>query len=90
MNKIDFKDTGYFILKEDRQNFPPFSVIFFSHYSDICILAPEIYEMKDNIQCIISKSNSLKNVTYFGLSQFPALHEYADNIDTIQFLCNLK
>ena len=89
MNRIDFSDGGFFLLKKDKGFFPPLSVIYYSDYSDICILAAELKEMESQLQCIVSKSDKLNNVIDFGTCQLPLLNEYADGIDTINFLSNL-
>jgi hypothetical protein len=89
LNRISFIDSGFFMMKEDNQISSPLSVIFYEHFSDICILAAELKKMDSQLQCIVSKSNSVKGTILPGLAQKPSLNEYADNIDTIDFLCNL-
>jgi hypothetical protein len=89
MNRIDFSDGGFFILKKDEGFFPPLSVIFYNHYSDICILAAELKEMEQQLQCIVSKSNLVTNAIQPGTSQLPSLSDYADGVNTLRFLCNL-
>jgi hypothetical protein len=40
---------------------------------------------REQIQCIVSKG-LIENSVPFGQTQKPALWDYADNVDTIQFL----
>ncbi|MBI5540013.1 MAG: acyl-CoA reductase [Bacteroidia bacterium] len=89
MNMIEFFDNGFMLLKNDRQIFSPLSVIFYDYYSVITILAAEINENINEIQCIVSKSNEIENAVPFGKSQAPNLWDYADNIDTMKFLLKL-
>ena len=38
---------------------------------------------------IISKSTLMKGTIPLGKSQLPEIDDYADNIDTMSFLCNI-
>lgn len=89
MNRIDFSDGGFFILKKDDGFFPPLSVIFYSDYSDICILAAKLKEMESHLQCVVSKSDTIDNALPFGTTQQPDLNQFADGTDTLHFLCNV-
>lgn len=89
MNRIDFSDGGFFILKKEDGFFPPLSVIFYNHYSDICILAAELKEMEHQLQCVVSNSDKVDNAIKTGTSQLPLLSDFADGVNTLQFLCNL-
>ena len=89
MNKIPFLDNGFVILKNDRQIYSPLSVIFYEYYSDITKLAAEIEAKADEIQCIVSNENTYFNSIPFGSTQKPKLYEYADNINTLDFLLKL-
>ena len=43
---------------------------------------------KPDIQCIVT-NEAIPNKISFGQTQNPALWDYADDIDTIEFLSNL-
>jgi hypothetical protein len=45
----------------------------------------ELSLYSENIQCIVSE-----NHTGFGQTQYPAPDDYADNMDTIEFITSLK
>jgi hypothetical protein len=89
MNKIDFKENGFFILKEDSGLASPISVVYFEYYKTIDELTHRLEFEKENIQCIVSDQKYLKNSVSFGESQKPRLNDYADNIDTVNFLLKL-
>ena len=89
MNKIPFLDNGFVLVKNDRQIYSPLSVIFYEYYSDITILAGEITAKGSEIQCIVSKDNELERAMPFGKTQSPELWDYADNVNTLEFLINL-
>ena len=89
MNRIEFFDNGFMLLKNDCQIYSPLSVIFYEYYTVITKLAAEINENIDQIQCVVSKNNEIENAVPFGKSQLPNLWDYADNIDTMKFLLKL-
>ena len=90
MNNISFLDNGFIILKEDEKLASPVAVLYYQHYSDIESLKKQLTANKDNIQCIVSSDNIYKNSIPFGRTQYPELWDYADNVDTLRFLINLR
>ena len=40
---------------------------------------------REDIQCVVS-SRDENNHVFFGQAQYPQLHDYADNIDTMNLL----
>jgi hypothetical protein len=90
MNKIPFLDNGFVLVKNDCQIYSPLSVIFYEYYSDITILAAEIKAKESEIQCIVTKENELERAIPFGKTQSPKLWDYADNINTLEFLIKLN
>lgn len=90
MNKDTFWDNGFLILKENNMYTSPISVVFFENYKNLATLKERIKIDKNNIQCIVSRKGIIENAIYFGQSQKPKLWDYADNIDTINFLTNIE
>lgn len=88
INKDNFLDNGYFLLKEDSKLYAPISCAFYEFYDDVEDLKSKLYDIKDNLQCIVSKKRSIKAIS-FGSTQNPSFQDYADNIDTIKFLINI-
>ena len=89
MNQIQHFDNGFVILKEDQGLSSPIGVLFFQYYDDIEKVKEYLDLNKDQIQCIVSKSEFIKDAIPFGKAQQPELWDYADNVDTMQFLLNL-
>ena len=85
VNKKKIIDTGYLLLKESTALSSPISVLHYEYYNSNERLRNDIENQKNNIQCIISK-----NDIPFGKSQKPYLWDYADGIDTINFLLKIK
>jgi hypothetical protein len=89
VNRVPHLDSGYFMLKEDEALVSPLSVIFYEYYKNLDGLRTTIDKQKDNIQCIVGHQSIIPSAIPFGQAQFPNLTDYADNVDTIEFLKNL-
>ncbi|MBN1184666.1 MAG: hypothetical protein JXB49_20405 [Bacteroidales bacterium] len=89
MNQIQHLDNGFLLLKEDTQYSSPLSVLYYEKYSNISDLIERIKNEQDHIQCITSSMDIIENRVAFGQTQYPELSQYADNLDTLDFLLNL-
>ncbi|NPA44654.1 MAG: acyl-CoA reductase [Chlorobi bacterium] len=89
MNLTEFKDNGIMLMKEDINMASPVSVVYFENYSKIETVKQRLEIEKDNIQCIVANEGVISNAIPFGESQKPQLWDYADNVDTIEFLLSL-
>lgn len=84
MSDIKFLDNGFLMLKEDQLCSTPIGIVNYEFYEDDEALAHSISLQKNNIQCIVGK-HKIANFT-FGKAQQPSLSDYADDIDTVNFL----
>lgn len=90
MNLVDFLQNGFLILKEEIGHHSPLSVVYFEKYKNIESVFSRIENEKENIQCICgSFATSYTNIIPFGQAQIPQLWDYADDINTLEFLSNL-
>jgi hypothetical protein len=89
MNSIPFFENGFLILKEDTGIGSPVAVVFYERYSDIFSVQQKIAFEKEKIQCVVAHDGIINGSIKFGKSQMPELHDYADNIDTMEFLIRL-
>jgi len=90
MNQIQHFDNGFVLLKEDQGLSSPIAVIYFEFYEHINRVKDFINLNSDLIQCIASNIKFSEKGVPLGKTQQPELWDYADNIDTIQFLLKLK
>ena len=81
VNKEDFYDAGHFMLKEDSRFSSPVSVLYYEYYESQTALKQMTEFLKEKIQCIVGRQ-----YIPFGKAQSPHLWDYADGIDTIEFL----
>ena len=89
MNQIQHFDNGFVILKEDEGLSSPIGVVYFQYYESIENVNKYLELNKEQIQCIVSGNKNIKNAIPFGQAQQPELWDYADNLDTMEFLLNL-
>lgn len=86
MNKINFLDNDFAILKQDNSISSPISVIHYEYYIDIEQVINETKIIANSLQCIVSNCELITNRKDFGKTQSPGLLDFADNVDTLQFL----
>jgi len=88
INNTKYLDNGFIIFKKSKSYSSPVGTLHYEYYEDLNKLKNKLKNDKSKIQCIASKIKSLNSVPYGDLNK-PKLWEYADNIDTINFLLNL-
>jgi hypothetical protein len=82
-------DNEFLLLKQDETMTSPIGVLFYEFYDDIKFLNERLERDREQIQCIVSKSEQIKNAIPLGAAQCPQLNDYADGIDTMKFLLGL-
>jgi hypothetical protein len=89
MNNQSFIDGGFYILQENQLLHNPVSVFHYEYYIVISEVQSFIADNKENLQCIVGNMAEIPGIIPFGKAQKPHLDDYADNIDTIEFLLKL-
>jgi len=89
MNKVNFLENGFVILKEDIAYSSPISVINYERYTDIKAVKTRLLLDSEQIQCIVS-NEKMDKAFPFGEAQFPEIDDYADGIDTMGFLLSIS
>ncbi len=89
INSIKHYDNGFCLLVPQTLIGSPIGEMYYEEYSDIQTVADQLAQNRDLLQCIVSKADIFyqKNVLP-GQAQFPEVNDYADGIDTVQFLIN--
>ena len=82
-------DTGNLLLTEDASYSSPVSVIHLSYYNNTKLASRLLDANSSEIQCVVTALDTIKNSVRLGHSQSPQLWDYADGIDTMQFLIGL-
>lgn len=89
MSEFKILDNGFLILKEDSSYSSPIASLFYERYDDLNSLKERLDDDKEQIQCIVG-NGVLSDEIQFGETQKPALHDYADDIDTVEFLLRIS
>ncbi|MFD2201911.1 acyl-CoA reductase [Shivajiella indica] len=90
VNKDAHLDNGFLLLKESQELVSPIAVLYYEYYKDLPDLESKIGGIQDKIQCVVSKDAWFPKSLKFGEAQCPKLDDYADGVDTIAFLHQLK
>lgn len=90
MNGVAFLDNGILLLKEDSELASPVGVVFYERYTNIKQVQQILANRVEEIQCIISLDPDIPGRLKPGTSQEPEPWDYADGIDTLKFLKQLK
>jgi len=88
MSLLDILDNEFLLLKEDQGFSSPISVVFYEYYENMTDLKAKLRAAEDQIQCVVSHTG-MPNEIPFGQAQTPHLWDYADGVDTMDFLQKL-
>ncbi len=83
LNRVPYMSNESILMVENDMPFSAVSVLHYKYYDDKAQLVAQLKESED-IQAIVGKG-----FIPFGDSQKPGLSNYADNEDTMAFLCSL-
>lgn len=91
VNRDKHLDNGFLLVKEDQGMVSPLAVLFYEYYEDLGAVQDWLKQKSENIQCIVSEAplKAGTQMVEFGNSQQPALWDYADGIDMMDFLTKL-
>lgn len=90
LNKTPHLANECIILTEESSLQSRIAGLHYEYYDDLNEVEKEIQTREAEIQCIVSKNNllTIKSLP-FGKAQEPELWDYADGVDTMQFLLSL-
>lgn len=84
MNQEKLLDNNFVLLKETTLLSSPLGMLYYHFYDDVDEVNSYCEEHKDSIQCRVGAGG-----LPFGTAQSPKLNDYADNVDTMQWLNSL-
>lgn len=85
LNQVELIENGFVLFKEDEGLHSPVGVLFYEFYEDLDSIESKIEANEESLQCVVT-NESLNGQVPFGKAQSPELWDYADGIDTVQFL----
>ncbi len=89
VNREPHLDSGFFMMRESEELVSPISVIFYETYESEAALDLKLSAHRDKIQCMVSADAWYEGSLDFGEAQTPELWDYADGVDTLEFLAEL-
>ena len=88
MSNFQLLDNEFLTIKEDSSYSSPISSVFYEFYENLEDVKLRLQVDKEQIQCVVS-NNLIQNSVSFGQTQQPNLWDYADNVDTLEFLSKI-
>ena len=85
MNKVELLENGFLLLKEDEGLHSPVGVLFYEYYDQLAEVEDRLIDNASSIQAVVGSYDSTKLIP-FGKAQQPELWDYADGVDTLEFL----
>ncbi|MEL6972303.1 MAG: acyl-CoA reductase [Bacteroidota bacterium] len=91
LNKVEYLANGCIILTENTSLQSPIACLHYEHYSSEEVLASQLSEIQEQIQLVVGPTLSEDIPTFpYGAAQQPSLFDYADGVDTMDFLLQLS
>jgi hypothetical protein len=87
LNKKFYMTDGSLLLTENASPFSPISVLHYVYYRPGEKAA--LPEASGEIQCVVGRAQNFASSVPFGKAQQPELTDYADGVDTMEFLKGL-
>jgi hypothetical protein len=84
MNLENFLDNNFVLLKESEALHAPIGMIYYHYYEHSAEITSYLEIHQEEIQCIVGNDYQA-----FGSSQQPQIDDYADNLNTMDWLHNL-
>jgi len=89
MMNVPFVDANRALLIESEMLHSAIGVVHYSFYNGRKELFEILQTRKEEIQCLVGHKSLHPDLIPFGSAQKPELWEYADDVDTMDFLINL-
>jgi hypothetical protein len=90
VNRTPFLDNGFVLMTASNEIVSPISVLYYEEYDDPDGLKSRIADSRSKIQCVVGLPMEGLDMIPFGKAQFPELDDYADDVDTMKFLTELR
>jgi hypothetical protein len=89
LNQIQHFDLGNVLVMENSNLVSPVGVLHVHRYKDLLDVENQLIMQEEKIQCIVTNALELPGVVKFGQSQHPGLTDFADGINTYDFLVGI-
>ncbi|MBC8172929.1 MAG: acyl-CoA reductase [Chitinophagales bacterium] len=83
LNQTPHLANDFFMMVEEEKLFSPLANLYYEFYDTREALTEKISAIAENLQCVVA---NMEGNTPFGKTQYPGLSDYADHVDTMEFL----
>lgn len=92
INQQPFIDGGFWLLKAERGLHSPVSVVNYETYDSTPQLLQELASRSEELQCVVGNLPATPGlrIVEMGTAQNPQLWDYADGVNTLDFLASLS
>lgn len=95
LNQEPLLENGFLLVKEDEGWMSPVGTLFYEWYDDLSAVAEKVSASSAQLQCVSTRIQEADFVTKvplvaLGQTQNPAPWDYADGVDTLNFLLALS
>ncbi|WP_317900202.1 acyl-CoA reductase [Aurantibacillus circumpalustris] len=84
LESMAFLDNNFVMIKESNDLHSPVGVLYYQYYNGNDAIQNYLQANTNNLQCVVGE-----NYVPFGYSQRPVITDFADNVNTLEFLVNL-
>ena len=89
VNRVPHFDTGFLLLTRGQALVSAISVLHYTEYCSEIDLVDQLTDVAAQTQCVVSAEGRFAGSLPFGKAQSPGVSEYADRVDTMEFLAQL-
>ena len=86
VNAVHHYDTGFLLLTRSSALVSPISVLHYAEYSSEVELVDQLTDVAAQTQCVVSAAGQFAGSVPFGRAQEPGVADFADGVDTMEFL----
>ena len=86
VNAVHHYDTGFLLLTRNSALVSPISVLHYEAYSSEVELVDQLTDAALRTQCVVSAAGRFAGSVPFGRAQEPGVADFADGVDTMEFL----
>lgn len=86
MNRENLLDNGFILLRPSNDIYSALGTLHYRRYDQPEAAVKIIEEHREMIQCVVGNNDLIPEAVSPGKSQQPALWDYADGVDTLDFL----
>ncbi len=90
LDQVPFLDGEFILLRANKNLVSPIATLYYEKYNSLEELKSKIEGDKEKLQVVVSAQGWFQGSIPFGMAQSPEVGDYADKVDTMQFLASLK